>query len=182
VANALEELWAWVRYGWSLDICGAAEKGGTGAVRCILSKRPELVALRDKGGETALHKAADNGWRRIVEMLLASGAEVNAVSHKGHTPLHRAARGHKGTLETLLAAGADVHAESNKGHTALHSAAARGQLAIAEALVGAGSDANAKDKCGRTLLHVVASEGQSKVGPLLIRNGCGGACRLRRCC
>ncbi|MHC4913387.1 MAG: ankyrin repeat domain-containing protein, partial [Planctomycetota bacterium] len=152
LVRALEEVLGWVKYGWSFDIHRAAEKGDLTGVKWILSKRPEFASLLDRGGETVLHKAAGNGWRQIVEVLVANGAEVNAVSHKGHTPLHRAARGHKGTVEVLLALGADVHAESNKGHTALHSAAARGQREIAEVLVGAGSDANAKDKCGRTLL------------------------------
>jgi hypothetical protein len=36
---------------------------------------------------TALHVAAWKAWPRVVELLLARGADVNAVDGKGRTPV-----------------------------------------------------------------------------------------------
>ena len=112
--SALMNFFAWVMYGWNTNIHDATKKGNFSKVKFILMRRPELVTVRANDGETALHKAANNGYEEIVKLLLAHGAEVNAISHKGHTPLHRAARGHKEIAELLLTHGAEVNAESNK--------------------------------------------------------------------
>src|ERR1700759_4978611 len=53
-----------------------------------------------------------------VEVLLAMGAEVDAVDEQGNTPLFRAVfnyRGDPATLQALIAAGADVRRENAHG-------------------------------------------------------------------
>jgi hypothetical protein len=54
------------------------ERGDLETVRAMVSAAPKLVRARDGTGATALHLAAFNGHRAIVELLLASGAEINA--------------------------------------------------------------------------------------------------------
>ena len=48
----------------------------------------EVDAAISSDSETALHVAAKRGHFLQVEMLMGNGAEVNAVTHTGHTPLH----------------------------------------------------------------------------------------------
>jgi ankyrin repeat protein len=47
-------------------------------IRKILDEHSELVHERDETGATALHYAAFDGLREIVELLLDRGAEINS--------------------------------------------------------------------------------------------------------
>ena len=61
--------------------------------------------------DRALLKAAEFGNIEAVKQHLADGAEVNAKSSGGRTPLHWAAnRGHEEVAELLIAKGAEVNA------------------------------------------------------------------------
>jgi hypothetical protein len=50
------------------------------------------VDARGNGGATPLHSAAGYGYPSVTELLLARGAEVNAIDHLGRTPLGIALR------------------------------------------------------------------------------------------
>lgn len=54
------------------------ERGDTDTVRAMVAAAPRLVHARDATGATALHVAAFHAHRAIVELLLASGADINA--------------------------------------------------------------------------------------------------------
>ena len=43
--------------------------------------------MKDVEGVTPLHLAADRGHTEVVELLITKGAEVNAQSDGGNTPL-----------------------------------------------------------------------------------------------
>ena len=58
-------------------------------------------------GQTPLHVAST---KEVAELLIAKGADVNAVVTNVGTPLHYAAmKGHKEVAELLIAKGADVN-------------------------------------------------------------------------
>eukprot|EP00808_Paulinella_micropora_P030475 g68739.t1 len=77
-----------------------------------------LTEIQQEVGCTGLHFAAANGHTAVVQALLATGAELNAVDKMGWTALHFAgANGHTATVHALLAAGADVNALENAGHS-----------------------------------------------------------------
>lgn len=90
--------------------------------------------VRDKYGRSALHglvSAADLGSQclnpqgqtnveKLVKLLVAHGANVNARDERGYTPLHRATLGKCPYLVEVLAdSGADVNATDEKGLTPL---------------------------------------------------------------
>jgi hypothetical protein len=57
-----------------------------------------------------LHDPAFKGHKDVVELPLANGADVNAKTGRGLTPLrHAAFKGHKDVVELLLANGPDVN-------------------------------------------------------------------------
>jgi hypothetical protein len=63
------------------------ERGDLDMVRAMVSAAPTLARARDNTGATALHVAAVNGRRAVVEVLLAAGAELNARDDEfGATP------------------------------------------------------------------------------------------------
>lgn len=89
-------------------------------------------------GWTPLHYAASSGEPaqvRVVEFLLMSGAEVDAESPNGSTPLMLAARyGSEPVIRTLLANGADPKRRNQREMTAADFARSGGRDRLADAL------------------------------------------------
>lgn len=75
-------------------------------------------------GSSDLHRAALQGDVRMVQGLLAAGADPRGTNEVGATALHYGA-GDPEIVEILVGAGADANATSLAGTTPLHAAAAR---------------------------------------------------------
>ncbi|CZR40857.1 uncharacterized protein FPRO_10445 [Fusarium proliferatum ET1] len=103
-------------------------------------------------GETALHKAAENGRVTVVERLLGLGDLADKRTISGRTPLHVASN--TDVIRALLAAGSNVNAINDDGWTPLHYAAQRGNPEGIELLLRYGANAHARTKDGRTALHL----------------------------
>ena len=100
------------------------------AVRALLELRADVHPASRNGGFTALHSAVadDEGTatKDIARMLLDAGADPNARSASGGTPLHTAAfTGNIPVIQMLLTAGGDPDIADNKGHTPLDTARER---------------------------------------------------------
>ena len=86
-----------------------------------------------------------------VQVLLAFGADANAASRSGRTPLQLAAKaGAREVVRLLVDAGASVDSRDDRGMTALHVAGAAGQAAVCSALLAAGAEREARDGWGLT--------------------------------
>ena len=76
------------------------------------------------------------GQVKVVKYLLKSGAQVDAVSRRGRTPLHDACkRGHSQVLELLVEAGADVAAVDEDNVSAVYWAAVNNRVAEVVTLI-----------------------------------------------
>ena len=76
------------------------------------------INARNQSGDTALHRAALNGYDEVVALLISLGAEINALNDSGETPLHMAAkRDRESVAKQLLNHGANTMTECNEGHT-----------------------------------------------------------------
>ena len=85
----------------------------------------------------------------MAELLIRNGADVNAKSDDGYTPLHMAAgSGFVDVVHVLLAKGATVDAADNAGSTPLKDAAFMGRADVVKALLAAKADPNAKTAKG----------------------------------
>lgn len=72
------------------------------------------------GKDGALFRAAAHGRLDLTWELISMGANVNATSNNGFTPLHRASEhGHIAVVKFLLSKGANVNAKSEDGNTPL---------------------------------------------------------------
>jgi ankyrin repeat protein len=81
----------------------------------------EQYFAKDAGrtGFIALMHAANHGYAKMVQTLIAAGANVNAKDSFGATALMEAALyGHLEVVELLLQAGADTKAQTNAGDKA----------------------------------------------------------------
>jgi ankyrin repeat protein len=89
--------------------------------------------LRNIEGGTPLHDASLSGNAKVVELLLARGAEINSLNTRDHsTPLHYAASfGRLDVVRTLVEHGAALNIKNSEGKTALALAERNGHTAVA---------------------------------------------------
>ena len=145
----------------------AIEEGITPlSAAAAMSSDPAIIEVLWEAGardHLALHAAASNDDPRIAEKLLEMGADVNARSVYGSTPLHafaaRTANPH--LIAALVDAGADPNARTNIGETPLSYAARHNDAPeIVTALVDAGAYPNSMDDAGTSPLHHAAGPAQ----------------------
>lgn len=113
----------------------AADDGNVTALSKVLKRRPGLVEAKEAGDHTPLHLAACSGHADAAEVLLASGAKIDAPDVCGWTALHTAVvRNHIDVVKLLLAKGAEVNATDRNGQTPLRLALKYRRPEIAELL------------------------------------------------
>ncbi|CAN0186496.1 unnamed protein product [Ectocarpus sp. 12 AP-2014] len=183
----------------------ACMSGRLGAVELLLPRlSPRQINMRDRmsgaddGGVTPLVAAVwyaceeeeeeEDEALRIVEALLAAGADPTLRAFRGMTPLESVSRGAStkasptfgpSLVRMLVAAGADVNdVGSTRGCTPLHFACMEGACAeVVQALLDAGADAGAPCAGMRfmTPLQLAGGGGNAEAVEVLIgRPECGG--------
>lgn len=128
---------------------------------------------RGAEGLTPLHLAIHDA--DMVRLLLARGAEVDARTEYGATPLILAAwysSDDNSAAELLLSHGADVNARSTKdGMTPFLRAVRSSKISLARQLLSMGADLQATDSTGLTALHLAASGGDVSMAEFLLTRG-----------
>ncbi|KAK3267438.1 hypothetical protein CYMTET_24003 [Cymbomonas tetramitiformis] len=149
-------------------------------------------------GRGPLHIAVEQGHTDVVELLVSSGAALEAKAYHG-TALHYAVRSRrKVVLEALLSAGASCHAVDSEGcsplslattdgqvqavqamleasngdlSTHLRSAAENGDVPSLRGLVHLGADVHVRDAAGDTAFDRAAFGGQVEAMRALLELG-----------
>ena len=126
------------------------------AARVAVMARSRLVE------KNPIFAAIDKGDPIEVAVLLSKGADANAISAWGETPLHRAAMWKKNGLIAglLLSKGANVNARNKVGMTPLHLAAVMGHDDMVEVLLANGAQINARDHQDKIPLHEAMMTGK----------------------
>lgn len=168
------------RTGLSLDVFEAAAAGDAESLRKCLGEARETVHAYSADGWTALHLAAAFGTPEAVQILIESGAPVDAVSKnaQANQPLHAAlALGRNPeTVRLLLVSGADPNARQTANYTAIFSAAAANRRDLAELLVSHGADPSLANDFGQTAITFARERGHAELADWLEdsrRNGSG---------
>lgn len=137
---------------------------------------PELdvsraFALDDSRPAPAIYFASRTGLRKLAEVLLARGADVNALGGRYGNPLQAASfEGYKDMVELLLARGADVNASGGHHGSALQAASYGGYTDIVELLLATGADVNASGgEYGSALQSACLTRNKDIIELLLVR-------------
>ena len=142
----------------------AAAVGSTDAVKALLAKGAD-ARMKNSFDATPLMWGITNLEK--VRLLVDAGADVNARSKQGMTPLLIAANNAGSTeiVRFLLSKGAKVEG------TVLIGAANSGDLELVRLLIDKGADVNAATKRGDTALQFAASVGNVTMVKLLLDKG-----------
>ncbi|XP_053669720.1 ankyrin repeat domain-containing protein 12 [Anopheles nili] len=170
----------------ALHYCSSAQD--IAAAASVAMVAPELIESADEDGFTPLHLAVIQGNLQLVNLLLANGADVNALDNEGHSVVHWATVcGEVEALRAVLTAGADVSTPDINGGSPLHYAAqmcganydgksARASAKLALEILNAllnhpDTSVEVEDKDGRQPLLWAASAGSAKAVLALIKAG-----------
>ncbi len=123
----------------------------------------------DANDISALMWASDLGYKRIVELLIKYGADVNYTSQDFFPLLIASKEGHRQIVEILIQNGANVNHYNSDGITALMSAAVGGHDDIIETLLHNGANPLNQTEEGVRAHQFAWEEGHEDIA-LYIRN------------
>lgn len=154
----------------------AAQSGKIDQLGSLLQEHPALANAENENGLTLLGYAAHFGHPEAVQILLRSGADVNARSHStisfipSNTALHAAIAGERNlaVIRLLLENGARTDLFDSNGHTCLHSAAFHDdQEELIALLLKHGAQVNARQEGKESALELAVAQGNDRVAQLL---------------
>ena len=132
-------------------------------------------------GQTPLHRASYNRRPKIVQLLLANGANVHTEDAQGRNPLHHLSPSLNEidpqdvlrVTQLLLEQGVDVNVLDEKHETPLHIASSLGHLENVRFLLDHGAKDDAENVDGQIPLHLVSQhqEENANVTRLLLQRG-----------
>lgn len=166
-------------------LMAAAYAGNTEGVRLLLAAGAD-ARLRNTRRETVLHRLAqadllykpwecgmsrediarerrrlEDGLLLAADLLLAAGAEVDAVDAEGKPPIAYAMLRFPRLVQKLLQSGANPNGRVGADTTLLMAAAGLRKPEVTESLLAAGAEVNAAaPKSGRTALHCAVRSGR----------------------
>ncbi len=137
-----------------------------------LSDRMGMLHAKKHYGWTALVWAARNGRTDLVNLLIDSGANIDAITKDGFTALvHAIDNKHTETAHVLLERGADPDLAEDGCSPALPIAAGHGFVDLVQAILDGGGSINALDDVGNNALGMAVANNQPKVLRLLLSYG-----------
>ena len=154
--------------------------------RLLLAESCVDVNTQGLGGETPLHLASQNRRPKIVQLLLAHGANAHAEDAQGRNPLHHLSPSLNmfgvdsqdvlRVTQLLLEQGVDVNVLDENHETPLHVASSLGHLENIRVLLDHGAKADVENVDGQIPLHLVSrhqhvNEENANVTRLLLQHG-----------
>jgi ankyrin repeat protein len=148
----------------------ASAFGNLQTLELLIDADADLNAHNNFDATALLWGARDPAKSRL---LIARGANVNARSQQGRTPLMLASLlpGGSSTVALMLSKGADVNVKDKRGDTALGLAATIGEVDTMRLLLQKGAEPQAINGKGETPLILATKSKQADAVRLLIQSG-----------
>jgi ankyrin repeat protein len=167
----------------------AAAKGHEKIVQALYEKLGSKSSILDEQDsryqQTALHVAARNGRKNVVEYLLKNKAATNLKDKFGRTPLaacllsgwaQTSSSDHHGVCTLLI----DADNDSQFDNGILQSAATKGDIPILEKILDRGADPNLPDEHGWTAIQTAKQYGKMDAVKLMSSRNVSRALRPSR--
>lgn len=151
----------------------AATEGDLNRVQELLSRGVDVNRPLGSKSNSVLNRAIEGGNAAVVAAVLDAGADPNAISETGMTPLFFATFfGNPAIVQLLIKHGArtDVVEERHR-NTALLTAVRKGHVEAVDALIKAGADPNQGREWGDAPLCRARSAGRSDIALILEQAG-----------
>ena len=150
----------------------AAYFGHTETVRYLVVLPEVDVNHSENNGYTALHFAVQQQFPDVVCLLIDAGADIEAKSKDGRSPLLLASiAGHLDIVKMLVEAGAGVCVSDSQRYTCLIMASASGHTETVRYLVGLKDVDVNHTNCGHTALHFAVMRNHPGVVEVLFEAG-----------
>ena len=108
------------------------------------------INFRNADGKTPIYVAAEKGHTRVVDLLIARGADLRIVDNLNQSPLTAACRNSKDGADDIID---------------------KKWFDIISLLINAGTPLNEYDNLGKTPLLICVDKGDAKSAKLLVENG-----------
>jgi len=137
------------------------------------SVTPAVTGIDDeRTPDEVLRDASAAGNAELVQIMLARGADPNAIDNSGRSALINAAwRGRKKIVELLLEKGTDLTIRDREGLSAINWAGVNGHSDVIYLLGKAGANLNSRDNDNLTPLMRAAWNGHTKAVAALLSEG-----------
>lgn len=141
------------------------------SLKSLLGKHPYLVHATQID-ETPLHICMTYGYFEIADVLIASGADVNAKNRYGSSPIYNAVfHDNPRSVEYILEKGADINLVNESGGNVLHYAAECDSVECMKLLINRGVEIDRRNFQGETPLFTAVRRGSLNTIMLLVENG-----------
>lgn len=146
--------------------------GCSSVLNLFLRKRDLDDELHSDVLVSAIEQVPQRSLLKTVSVLIQAGADVDAKSESGVTPLAAAIAFEQPVVaKYLIDAGADVKSATENGSYPLIEVAKKGYLHLVSELLLRGCDVDVTDGLGRTALHVAVANGQKHAVGILLGAG-----------
>ena len=151
----------------------AVRAGKVGVVKAALEKDAKWVDVKNNKGFMAIHWAAGSKNKKMLNLFLEKGQDINAENSNGGTPIFLAVRNNAciDFVNYMVEKGAVLNTANNDGYTPLHYASLKGNTPVINACINSGIDVNtASTNYQVTPLHwAVWSDSVSAVKTLIMK-------------